>query len=245
MNPASDTESTPTIPSEPKPSIDDAHLCRVDTDLLRGEKADINSWRILKMMSEFVEGFEVLKKYSLAATIFGSARIPEDHPDYAAARKLAALLVGAGFTVISGGGRGIMEGAARGAKEAGGNSVGLNIELPHEQILNPYVTDSSHFHYFFVRKLMLMFASEAYFYMPGGIGTLDEFFELLTLVQTKKTKSVPMYLIGKDFWTPLVDWMRIELAEKRHTIDAADLDLFTVVDTVEEAYELAVQRLCN
>jgi uncharacterized protein (TIGR00730 family) len=187
----------------------------------------------------------VLRKYSLAATIFGSARIPEDHPDYEAARRLGAKLAESGFAVISGGGKGIMEASNRGAFEAHGDSIGLNIELPHEQHLNVYVTDSEHFHHFFVRKVMLTFASEVYFFMPGGIGTLNEFFEILTLLQTKKSKSVPVFLVSREYWGPIVEWMRAELLEKRHTINAEDLDLFTITDTVDEAYEKAMAKLCS
>lgn len=221
------------------------NVCRVDRELLRGEKGDMNSWRIFKILAEFVTGFDVLRKYSLAASIFGSARIPEDHPDYESARRLGKKLAEAGFAVITGGGKGVMEAANRGAMEAGGHSIGLNIELPNEQQLNRYVTDSAHFHHFYVRKVMLVFSSEVYFYMPGGIGTLNEFYELITLLQTGKTKSVPIYLIGRSYWEPLVSWMRTELLESRRVIDAEDLDLFTITDTVDEAYDLAMQKLCS
>ncbi len=220
------------------------NVCRIDRELLRGEKTDMNSWRLFKILAEFVNGFDVLRKYSLAATIFGSARIPEDHPDYEEARRLGRRLAESGFAVISGGGKGIMEASNRGAFEAGGHSIGLNIELPHEQRLNRFVTDSEHFHHFFVRKVMLTFASEAYFFMPGGIGTLNELFEILTLLQTKKSRSVPIFLIGREYWTPIVNWMQSELLNNRHTINAEDLELFTVVDSADEAYEKAMALLC-
>lgn len=229
------TDSGVTIPN----------VCRVDRELLRGEKVDMNSWRLFKILAEFVNGFDVLRKYSLAATIFGSARIPEDHPDYGAAQRLGKLLAESGFAVISGGGKGIMEASNRGAFEAGGHSIGLNIELPNEQHLNRFVTDSEHFHHFFVRKVMLTFASEIYFFMPGGIGTLNEFFEILTLLQTKKSKAVPVFLIGREYWEPIVNWMQSELLNKRHTINPEDLELFTVVDTVDDAHEQAMKLLCS
>lgn len=198
---------------------------------------DIESWRIFKIMAEFVDGFELLRKYRLAATFFGSARTHLDPKIYADASELAGKLSKSGFTIITGGASGIMEAANKGAYQAGGQSVGLNIELPSEQSVNQFLTDTQTFNYFFTRKLMLSFASEVYIVFPGGFGTLDEFFEILTLVQTKKIKRLPIILYGKEFWTPLTTYFENDLAVKHQTISKADLDLITVVDSVDEAYD--------
>jgi uncharacterized protein (TIGR00730 family) len=139
---------------------------------------------------------------------------------------------------VTGGGQGIMEAANRGAVEGNGESLGLNIELPHEQRINPYVRHSTSFHYFFTRKVMLDFAAEAYVFFPGGYGTLDEFFELIELVQTKKIRKVPILLVGRDFWAGLIDWFKTQLLEQHHTIDRADLEIFHLVDSIDEAYEM-------
>jgi uncharacterized protein (TIGR00730 family) len=216
--------------------------CRINTDLLEDEDA-VQSWRVFRIMSEFVEGFEVLRKYSTAATFFGSARLRPGDPAYKEAEKLAAMLGKNGFTIITGGGPGIMEAANVGAFKVGGKSVGLNIELPMEQKLNPYVTQSKQFHFFFSRKVMLAFASEVYIYFPGGFGTLDELFEIVTLIQTEKITKIPIVLYGKDFWEPLIVFMKETLIKKYKTIDASDLDLFKVVDTVEEAYDYIVEHI--
>lgn len=220
-------------------------LARVEGELLQSREEDnpIDSWRIFKIMSEFVEGFEMIRKYEKAATFFGSARSGLDDKRYKEATELAGRLSKDGFTVITGGGSGIMEAANRGAFQAGGRSVGLNIELPTEQKLNPNVHESMPFHYFFTRKVMLSFASDVYIYFPGGFGTLDEFFELLTLVQTKKIKRIPIILYGKDFWSPLIEWFESNLVGKFKTIDKKDLDLFYLVDTVDEAYEEIKKRV--
>jgi uncharacterized protein (TIGR00730 family) len=199
------------------------------------EHVSETSWRIFRIMAEFVSGFELLRKYRLAATIFGSARTMPGDRWYEESRKLGYALAKDGFTIITGGGGGVMGAANKGAYEAGGNSVGLNIKLPHEQHLNSYVTDSETFNYFFPRKVMLSFASEVYIYFPGGFGTLDEFFELLTLVQTKKISQVPIVLVGKDFWQPLLEWFRVSLLETHHSIGAGDLSLVHLVDSADEA----------
>ncbi len=202
------------------------------------EDVSLTSWRIFRIMAEFVSGFEMLRKYRLAATIFGSARSLPDDYWYKESQKLGYLLSKEGFAIITGGGGGIMGAANKGAYEAGGDSVGLNIKLPHEQRLNSYVTDSETFSFFFTRKVMLSFASEIYIYFPGGFGTLDEMFELVTLVQTGKVVKVPIILVGKEYWNPLFDWIQTTLLEKHHTINKADLDLFHIVDSAEEAHEL-------
>ncbi|MBP9759814.1 MAG: TIGR00730 family Rossman fold protein [Candidatus Pacebacteria bacterium] len=212
----------------------------VEHELLQqgDEDVSLTSWRIFRIMAEFVSGFELLRKYRLAATIFGSARaLPDDHW-YQQSQKLGYALAKDGFAIITGGGGGIMGAANKGAYEAGGDSIGLNIKLEHEQRLNSYVTDSETFHFFFPRKVMLSFASEVYIYFPGGFGTLDEFFELLTLVQTKKITRVPIILVGKEYWQPLVDWFRSSLLEKFHAIGHGDIALVHVVDSADEAYTL-------
>ncbi len=200
------------------------------------EEVSETSWRIFRIMAEFVSGFELLRKYHLAVSIFGSARALADDPWYKESQKLGYLLAKDGFTVITGGGGGIMGAANKGAYEGGGNSVGLNIKLPHEQRLNGYVTDSETFHFFFTRKVMLSFASEVYIYFPGGLGTLDELFELYTLVQTKKIPQVPIVLIGTEYWTPLLDWLTSVVAEKYHAIGEHDVELLKLVNSAEEAH---------
>lgn len=197
----------------------------------------LESWRVFKIMAEFVDGFETIRRYGLAATFFGTARQSFAPEVYQAATELAGKLAGAGYAVITGGSAGIMEAANKGAYEAGGASVGLNIRLPMEQSENDFVTESMTFDHFFVRKVMLAFASEVYIYFPGGFGTLDEFSEILTLVQTKKIKRVPIVLYGKEYWEPLITFFREHLLEKYHAIDEADLELFHVVDSVDEAFE--------
>jgi uncharacterized protein (TIGR00730 family) len=211
--------------------------CRIMTDLL-GDPGDnsVQSWRVFRIMSEFVGGFELLRKYGTAATFFGSARYDVGHPVYEASKKLAGLLAQSGFTIITGGGGGVMSAANNGAFEAGGESVGLNIKLPTEQKPNAYLTDVMEFDFFFSRKVMLSFASEVYVYFPGGYGTLDEFFELITLIQTKKISHVPIVLVDGKFWNPLIDFIKQTILADYKAIDEIDLELFHVVDSVEEAY---------
>lgn len=209
--------------------------CRVVTDLLDPNGDAVESWRIFRIMSEFVEGFELLRKHGLAATFWGSARTKPGDKYYKEAEELAAKLAKKGFAIITGGGPGIMEAGNVGAFKVGGKSIGLNIELPMEQKLNPYVTESESFDFFFARKVMLTFASEVYVYFPGGFGTLDEFFEIITLIQTKKIEPIPVVLYGKEFWTPLVSFFEKELMKKHKTISKEDLGLFQVVDSVDEA----------
>lgn len=216
---------------------------RILTDLLDTTGDAVESWRIFRIMSEFVAGFELLRKYGLAASIFGSARFKPGDKYYKEAEELASKLAKKGFAVITGGGPGIMEAANVGAFKVGGKSVGLNIQLPFEQKLNPYTTESLNFDFFFSRKVMLAFASEVYIYFPGGFGTLDEFCELLTLIQTKKIERIPIVLYGKDFWDPLVDFFRTHMDKKFHTISKEDLDLFQVVDTTDEAMKYILKNV--
>jgi uncharacterized protein (TIGR00730 family) len=196
----------------------------------------IESWRVFKIMSEFVEGFEVLRKYGLGATFFGTARPTFEQRFYDDATALAGKLAKAGFAVFTGGNAGIMQAANKGAYEAGGASVGLNIRLNENPALNQYLTDSVTFDHFFVRKVMLAFASEVYIYFPGGYGTLDEFTEILTLVQTKKIRKVPIVLYGKEYWAPLIAFFCNTLFKEHQAISEEDLDLFHVVDSVDEAF---------
>lgn len=220
--------------------------CRIDTSLLDpdGINGDsIQSWRVFRIMSEFVSGFELLRKHSLAVTFWGSARLSPQDPHYKLAEELSAKLAKKGFSVISGGGPGIMEASNVGAFKVGGKSVGLNIQLPFEQKLNPYTTQSLNFNFFFTRKVMLTFASEAYIYFPGGFGTLDELFEILTLIQTKKIENIPVILMGSEFWNPLLKWFEKDLLKKYKTISKEDLDLFVVFDDIDEAYKYILKNV--
>ncbi len=185
--------------------------------------------RVSMIDKEFTKGFEFIKSQKKSVTFFGSARLPETNKYYEQARSMSGKLSKLGYTILTGGGPGIMEAANRGAFEAEGVSLGLNIKLPHEQVRNPYVTDVADFNYFFIRKVMLSFASEAYVFFPGGFGTYDEFFELLTLVQTNKIQKVPIFLVGSDFWNSLKQLMLDQLLAN-NTIDADDLELFTITD---------------
>ncbi len=198
------------------------------------EAAAADSWRVFRIMGEFVEGFDTLAALGPAVTVFGSARTRPDHPDYAAAEETGRLLATHGFAVITGGGPGIMEAANKGATLAGGESVGCNIELPFEQGMNAYVRTPIHFRYFFVRKTMFVKYAEAFVIFPGGFGTMDELFESLTLIQTGKVRDFPVVLFGRAYWAGLRTWLsETMLTEGR--IDARDLELFTVTDSPEEA----------
>lgn len=200
------------------------------------------SWRLFKIMAEFVEGFEVLPKVYPGVTIFGSARTKPEDPDYQRALQLAKLLVKAGFSVITGGGPGIMEAANRGAAEAGGYSVGLNIKLPMEQEPNPYANVRLEFKYFFIRKVMLAKYSVAFVFFPGGFGTMDEMFEILTLVQTKKIRPVPIVLVDKNYWKPLYNWF-IKTLLPTNKISQVDLELFKILDEPEEIVNFIKEKL--
>mgnify|MGYP001608774502 CR=1 FL=1 len=200
---------------------------------------DNPNWRIFRIMAEFIEGFEFLDKLHGEVTIFGSARMSARDKYYKEAKKLGALLGKAGYTVITGGGPGIMEAANRGAYEAGGESVGLDIELPAEQRRNRYVGKALGFHYFFTRKVMLSASAQAYVFFPGGFGTLDEMSEMVTLIQTGKIpKDVPAILVGRDFWQPLVDWIAQTMHREHGYINQDDIALLQVVDTAEEAMKI-------
>ena len=193
-------------------------------------------WRVLRIQSEFVEGFGLLAELPRAVSVFGSARTPRDHPYYAAGVEIGAALARAGYAVITGGGPGAMEAANRGASEAGGLSVGLGIELPFEQELNGWVDMGISFRYFFVRKTMFAKYAQAFVILPGGFGTLDELFEALTLVQTRKVTRFPVILYGSEYWSGLVDWIRATMIPQG-TIAERDLDLLLVTDDVDTAIQ--------
>ncbi len=195
------------------------------------------SWRIFRIMAEFIEGFEFLADLKNEVTFFGSARTPPDHPCYKEARRLAKMLGEHGFTVITGGGPGIMEAGNRGATEAGAVSVGLNIQLPKEQRINPFVKRFKGFYYFFTRKVMLSASAQAYVFFPGGFGTLDEMFELLMLIQTKKMMRLPLVLVGKKFWDGLFGWVKTDLLAAGY-IESDDMNIFHIVNSAEEAFEI-------
>lgn len=197
------------------------------------------NWRIFRIMAEFVDGFTFLSELEKTVTFYGSARFDESNPYCKSATELAAKLAKDNYTVVTGGGPGIMSSANRGAFEAGGESVGINIEIPAEQATNKWVTKSETFNYFYTRKVMLAFSAEAYIYFPGGFGTLDELFEILNLQKTSKIeKYIPVILYGQDFWAPLLDWMKRSLAYQHETISTKDLKYLTLVDTVEDAYQI-------
>jgi uncharacterized protein (TIGR00730 family) len=214
-----------------------------DRPLLVCKPKKIESWRIFKIMSEFVEGFDIIRRYGLAASFFGSARATLGDDSYQHAEELAARLTKKGFAIVTGGSVGIMQAANKGAFESGGASVGLNISLQDAQTYNAYLTEKFSFEHFFVRKVMLTYASEVYVYFPGGFGTLDEFFEIVTLVQTKKIRAVPIVLFGKDYWGPLLSFIEKTVHEKHAAIDAADMKLYTLVDSVDEAYNYIIENV--
>lgn len=191
------------------------------------------SWRLFRILGEFVEGIENLHDLGPAVTIFGSARIKPDDPVYLKAERLAELFVKAGFAVITGGGGGVMEAANKGAAKAGGPSVGLNIKLPFEQMPNPYAGLKLEFKYFFVRKVMFIKYAAAYIALPGGFGTLDEVFEVMTLIQTKRVKPFPILLVGSDYWSGLLAWVRSRLKDAG-LISQGDMDIVQVLDDPEE-----------
>ncbi len=190
-----------------------------------------DSWRMFRILGEFALGFEEMAGVGKAVTIFGSARLGDGTPEYRKARELAAHLANNGYAILTGGGPGIMEAGNRGAMDANGRSIGLNVDLPHEQAPNGYQTDGLKFKYFFIRKVMLVKYSTAFVVFPGGFGTIDELFEALTLIQTKKIKPFPVFLIGVEFWRGLLQWLQSTL-QRMGTISEADLHLFKVVDDV-------------
>ena len=207
-------------------------------DINNSSVAATISWRIFRVMSELVDGYEFLAGQRREITVFGSARTRPGTPYYDEAVKLGKMLAKENYTTITGGGPGIMEAANRGAAEAGGESLGLNIELPHEQRINPYVTRGLGFHFFFTRKVMLTSPSQAFVVFPGGFGTIDECFEVLTLIQTKKMPKVPVIMMGSDFWGKLDVFMREEMVKHHKTIDAADRKLYTIVDSADAAMKI-------
>ncbi len=200
-------------------------------------------WRIFRIMAEFVDSFETLSRISPAVTIFGSARMPRKDPYYKAAVTLGRELAKRDLAVITGGGPGIMEAANKGAAQGKGKSVGLNIELPHEQAGNGFVNVPIHFHYFFARKVCFAKYSVAFIFMPGGFGTLDEFSEVATLVQTGRIPQFPLILFGKKFWSGGLKWMREAMQERNQFIGADDLNLFTVTDDPHEAVKVITDYL--
>ncbi len=199
-----------------------------------------DTWQIFRVMSEFVDGFETLSKLGPAVTIFGSARAKPDSEHYQKAVEIAKRLGKEGYGIISGGGPGIMEAANKGAQEAGADSIGLNIDLPFEQHANPYIDHDKliDFRYFFVRKVMFVKYAQAFVVMPGGFGTLDELFEALTLIQTKKIHRFPVILFDSKFWEGLVNWIKSVLLKKYHYISPEDLDIFHITDSVDEVVEI-------
>lgn len=196
-----------------------------------------DSWIIFKVMAEFVEGFDKMAKIGPCVSIFGSARTKADNPYYKMAEDIAAKLAEKGYGVITGGGPGIMEAGNKGANEAGGRSAGLNIELPFEQFNNPYIDSDKliNFDYFFVRKVMFMKYSQGFIALPGGFGTFDELFEAITLIQTGKIGKFPIVLVGKSYWEGMVEWIEKTVLQEENNISPKDLDLFKLVDTVDDA----------
>ncbi len=199
------------------------------------------AWRLFKIMGEFVEGIERLHDIGPAVTIFGSARIKEDDPIYKKTEEIAALFVKSNFAVITGGGEGVMEAGNKGALKAGGTSVGMNIVLPFEQKPNDYSNIKLEFKYFFIRKVMFVKYANAYIIMPGGFGTLDELFEAVTLIQTHRIKPFPVILVGTDYWSGLLEWIKATLLE-HHKISDNDLDILQIMDDPEEIVR-AVQKV--
>ncbi|MBL1278800.1 MAG: TIGR00730 family Rossman fold protein [Fluviicola sp.] len=197
-----------------------------------------DSWAIFKIVAEFVEGYDRMAKIGPCVSVFGSARTKEENKYYQLGVEVSKLLAEGGYGVITGGGPGIMEAGNKGAQLGGGKSVGLNIDLPFEQNHNPYI-DQKHnleFDYFFVRKVMFVKYAQGFVVLPGGFGTLDELFEALTLIQTKKINQRPVVLIGKEYWTGLMDWIKSTMLEMENNVSAKDLELIKVVDTAQEAY---------
>ncbi len=241
----SETVKNNSLPADPtdislmNPAVpeDEARIKEAFQDRDWNEIKSADSWVVFKVMAEFVEGFDKLAKIGPCVSIFGSARTTEDNPYFTVAQEIAAKLVRHGYGVITGGGPGIMEAANKGAFEQGGRSVGLNITLPFEQHSNIYIDPDKNmdFDFFFVRKVMFVKYSQGFVVLPGGFGTLDELFEALTLIQTKKIGRFPIILVGKKYWTGLIDWIQTTVLEAEKNISAPDLKLFSVVETPDEA----------
>jgi len=214
------------------------HASQLDHIFKKGSTREVSSWTIMKIMGEFTQGFDFLKRFKKSVSIMGSSRVGLNRQIYQEATDLAFKLAKAGFAVITGGGPGIMEAANKGAFEAGGRSAGLNIRLATEQRTNKYVQESESFTFFFTRKVMLETGASVYIFFPGGFGTLDEFFEMITLIQTHKIKPVPVILVNKEFWQGLLEWMKKIMFEKEKAINKEDMELYHLVDNANEAYEL-------
>ena len=217
-------------------NFDEAQIRKAFSDKDWQEIKAHDTWQIFKVMAEFVDGFDKLSKIGPCVSIFGSARTKPEHPHYQPAEEVAFKLTKEGYGIITGGGPGIMEAANKGAKTAGGKSVGLNIELPFEQSSNPYIDPDKliTFDYFFVRKLMFIKYAQGFVVLPGGFGTMDELFEALTLIQTKKIAKFPIVLVGKEYWSGLIDWIKnVLIAEK--TVDEKDLNLILVAENADHA----------
>jgi uncharacterized protein (TIGR00730 family) len=252
--PENDARTPTPPPKQPPVAIPEFQRPGVETEderlLKRKQEApaevDVaaDAWRVFRIMGEFVEGFDTLARLGPAVTVFGSARTRPDQSDYRDAETVGRLLVDAGFAVITGGGPGIMEAANKGALEAGGESVGCNIELPFEQGMNAYVEVAVNFRYFFVRKTMFVKYAEASIIFPGGFGTMDELFESLTLVQTGKVRDFPVVLFGSQYWSGLLDWLRGTML-RDGKIHPDDIDLMCVTDSPEEAIAHIVERYEN
>ncbi len=202
-----------------------------------------DSWQIFKIMSEFVDGFESLSKIGPCVSVFGSARTKKNNKYYKMAEEIAFMLTNKGYGIITGGGPGIMEAANKGAQKGGGKSVGLNIELPFEQMPNKYIDSDKliDFDYFFIRKMMFVKYAQGFIVLPGGVGTLDELFEAITLIQTQKIGKFPIILVGKNYWSGLIDWIINIMLKKEKNISKNDLLLFSIVDTPSEAVKIIVE----
>jgi uncharacterized protein (TIGR00730 family) len=225
----------PTPPPPREPTSLDEEILEAETTAIRSQLTD--EQRIQRIVDELRTGFEALSHIGKAVSIFGSARTPPDHPRYEAAREMARRLGRSGFAIITGGGPGIMEAANRGARDAGVPSVGLGIDLPHEQGLNPYVDVGLNFHYFFTRKIMFVRYASGFVVFPGGFGTLDELFEAATLRQTEKIRYFPIVLMGSDYWGGLIDWLR-DAALADGNVGEADVSALTISDAIEPAIDV-------
>ena len=247
ITPRPDRDRTLSGPILRRHKGDDANSTSTyDQRLLQMGRADhdwkhADPWRVMRITSEFVSGFDALHDLDWAVTVFGSARLGEGTPEYEQARELGKALVEAGYAVVTGGGPGLMEGPNRGAHEAGGMSVGLGIELPFEQGLNPWVDLGLNFRYFFARKTMFLKYSQAFVCLPGGMGTMDEFFEVLCMVQTGKITNYPIVLMGTEYWSGLLEWMKNTLAAGGY-INEDDQELFLLTDDPDEAVAHIIER---
>lgn len=199
------------------------------------------SWRIFRIMAEFIEGFQMIADIKKSVSVFGSTRLKPNNPHYQEAEKLSRLLAKKGFAIVTGGGPGIMEAANKGAFEVGTDSIGFNIQLPTKQRINKYVTKAMGFYYFFTRKVMLSGAARAYIYFPGGFGTLDEFFEMTMLIQTKKMKKIPIILMGREYWEPLLQWIASSVYGRHRAVNKEDMKIYTLVDSAEEAVKIVMK----